>query len=83
MATPIPRNQARFTAREIATATRAVGAKIEDERPIVGVTTDSRACTPGCAFVALRGARLDAHAFVPAAIETASQEAFVAQFAGR
>jgi UDP-N-acetylmuramoyl-tripeptide--D-alanyl-D-alanine ligase len=69
MATAIPRNQARFTARELATAARALRARIRDERLIVGVTTDSRSCTPGCAFVALKGERLDGHQFVPAAVE--------------
>ena len=34
-----------------------------------GVTTDSRAVVPGAAFVALRGEKHDAHAFVAAAID--------------
>jgi UDP-N-acetylmuramoyl-tripeptide--D-alanyl-D-alanine ligase len=68
MATPIPRNEARFTAHAIAVATRSDHPKIHGDRPIVGVTTDSRACTPGCAFVALRGERFDGHQFIPAAV---------------
>jgi UDP-N-acetylmuramoyl-tripeptide--D-alanyl-D-alanine ligase len=68
-ATPIPPNAARFTAAEIVAATHATHSKIQPSRPIVGVTTDSRACTPGCAFVALRGGQLDGHQFVPAAVK--------------
>lgn len=32
-----------------------------DDRPLAGVSTDSRALVPGALFVALRGARFDAH----------------------
>lgn len=65
MATPIPPNRARFTARSIADATGGVARGADAE--VVGVTTDSRAVVRGGAFVALRGER-DGHAFVDAAV---------------
>jgi len=37
--------------------------------PVTAVCTDSRALVPGCLFVALRGDRFDAHAFVAAAFD--------------
>jgi UDP-N-acetylmuramoyl-tripeptide--D-alanyl-D-alanine ligase len=66
MATPIPRNQARFSLTEVAQATagEAVGAAAQ----VVGVTTDSRAVVPGCLYVALRGERHDGHDFVSQAL---------------
>ena len=39
-----------------------------DGRAFAGVSTDSRAIAPGCLFVALRGERFDAHAFVRDAV---------------
>ncbi len=66
MATPIPENHARFTAEEIA---RASGGTLRGGGDAVGVVSDSRAVKPGCAFVALRGASFDGHAFVRGAIE--------------
>ena len=69
MATPIPRNEAEFRHAEVLAATRgtAVGPRWEMTR---GVVTDSRAVQPGNLFVALRGERFDAHAFVAAAVES-------------
>jgi UDP-N-acetylmuramoyl-tripeptide--D-alanyl-D-alanine ligase len=68
MATPIPVNTARFTARSIAEATSGSIAR-GGSAETCGITTDSRAVVPGCAFVALRGESNDGHAFVDAAIE--------------
>jgi UDP-N-acetylmuramoyl-tripeptide--D-alanyl-D-alanine ligase len=70
MATPIPANRAPLTAWAAAAATGGVVVRVEGEgRRAVGITADSRAVTPGCAFVALRGETHDGHAFVSGAIE--------------
>ena len=45
------------------------------------VTTDSRAITPGCLFIALRGERFDGHAFVTQAIQQGAATALVDQAA--
>jgi UDP-N-acetylmuramoyl-tripeptide--D-alanyl-D-alanine ligase len=66
MATPIPRNEARFTLDEVATACSAHVAIVGREA-FAGVVVDSREVFPGAIFVALRGARHDAHAFLPQA----------------
>ena len=59
MATPIPKNHARFSLGEIASITG--GTVIGDPARItVGVSTDSRAVGTEELFVALVGARLDA-----------------------
>jgi UDP-N-acetylmuramoyl-tripeptide--D-alanyl-D-alanine ligase len=64
MATPIPRNQASFSLREILDATAGTlvsrGTFGEDERTS-SVSTDTRAIDPGALFVALRGDTFDAH----------------------
>ncbi len=72
MGTPIPANRVELDARAVAAATASVGGRVVSaDRGAVarGVTTDSRAVTHGCAFVALRGTTHDGHAFVPAAID--------------
>jgi UDP-N-acetylmuramoyl-tripeptide--D-alanyl-D-alanine ligase len=63
MATPIPRNRARFTLADVARATggRVIG---DGATEVQGVAIDSRAVEPGNLFVALRGERHDGHAFV-------------------
>jgi UDP-N-acetylmuramoyl-tripeptide--D-alanyl-D-alanine ligase len=43
------------------------------------VTTDSRAITPGCLFIALRGERFDGHEFVSQAIRQGAAAAMVDQ----
>ncbi|MGO9836511.1 MAG: UDP-N-acetylmuramoyl-tripeptide--D-alanyl-D-alanine ligase [Polyangiaceae bacterium] len=69
MATPIPENRASFDAPAAAAATggRLVRAS-QPVRRVLGVTTDSRAVTPGCAFVCIRGERHDGHEYIDAAI---------------
>jgi UDP-N-acetylmuramoyl-tripeptide--D-alanyl-D-alanine ligase len=69
MGTPIPANRAPLDARAVAAAAGGRVTRSAFGGVAVGVTTDSRAVTPGCAFVALRGASHDGHAFVPAAVE--------------
>jgi UDP-N-acetylmuramoyl-tripeptide--D-alanyl-D-alanine ligase len=67
MATPIPKNRARFTLAEIAIATGGVLVRGAPDAEIVGVCTDTRAIERGNLFVALRGESFDAHAFLGAA----------------
>ncbi|MGD0523619.1 MAG: UDP-N-acetylmuramoyl-tripeptide--D-alanyl-D-alanine ligase [Polyangiaceae bacterium] len=69
MATPIGANRAMVDARSVAEATGGRVVRSTAGRAARGVTTDSRAVVPGGAFVALRGEKHDAHAFVAAAIE--------------
>lgn len=68
MATSIPTNRAAFTLDEL---TQVTGGTIEGPtRPdYLGVSTDTRALTPGSIFVALRGERFDGHSFAAAAAE--------------
>jgi UDP-N-acetylmuramoyl-tripeptide--D-alanyl-D-alanine ligase len=61
MATAIPQNQACFTVDELARFTG--GRVLRTGKPSVGVSTDSRTITKGCAFVALVGDNFDGHAF--------------------
>jgi UDP-N-acetylmuramoyl-tripeptide--D-alanyl-D-alanine ligase len=81
MATPIPRNQARFTLAEIAmvTAGEVVGGALD--RAITGICTDSRAVEPGNLYVALRGETHDGHRFVAQAFERGAAAALVARSA--
>jgi UDP-N-acetylmuramoyl-tripeptide--D-alanyl-D-alanine ligase len=71
MATPIPQNRAPLDALAAAEATGGDVVRLRGATPApaLGVTTDSRAAGPGCAFVALRGEVHDGHAFVPGAID--------------
>ncbi len=74
MHTPIPPNRATFTAWQIAAATGGRVARVDGEGvAATGVTTDSRAVRPGCAFVALAGERFDGHDY----LEDASQRGAV------
>jgi UDP-N-acetylmuramoyl-tripeptide--D-alanyl-D-alanine ligase len=67
MATVIPPNTARFTLAEVAQLT---GGELlpgsAGDASVCGVCLDSRALTSGNLFVALRGERHDAHAFLAA-----------------
>ena len=66
MATPIPKNRAPMSGREatLATAGQLRGdARTEHH----GLTTDSRAVSPGAVFVALRGETHDGHRYLAAA----------------
>jgi UDP-N-acetylmuramoyl-tripeptide--D-alanyl-D-alanine ligase len=67
----------RFTAEELVAAT---GGRWLDPPPtaVTGVSTDTRALAPGSLFVALRGERFDAHAFLPAAAGAGAAAALVA-----
>jgi UDP-N-acetylmuramoyl-tripeptide--D-alanyl-D-alanine ligase len=67
MATPIPANAAPLTGWGAAAATGGRVVRGGDEATI-GVTSDSRASSPGCAFVALRGDRHDGHDYLDAAV---------------
>lgn len=67
MATPIPFNAATFSLDELVAATgaalRSAGAGVA----VCGVVIDSRTVVPGVLFVALRGERLDGHAYLDVA----------------
>jgi UDP-N-acetylmuramoyl-tripeptide--D-alanyl-D-alanine ligase len=70
MGTPIPVNSATLTAWWAAAATGGRLRLASDEAALAqGVVSDSRAVTPGSAFVALRGAFHDGHEYVDAALE--------------
>ncbi|HTB71903.1 MAG TPA: UDP-N-acetylmuramoyl-tripeptide--D-alanyl-D-alanine ligase [Polyangiaceae bacterium] len=69
MATPIPGNAAALTAWSAAAATGGHVVHVRgDGAATRGITSDSRAASRGCAFVALRGERHDGHDHVEAAI---------------
>ncbi len=61
---------------------QALGGGPRDPRRITGITTDTRAIRPGECFVALRGARFDAHDFLADAV-TAGAAALVVDDARR
>jgi UDP-N-acetylmuramoyl-tripeptide--D-alanyl-D-alanine ligase len=69
MATPIPANSAPLTAWSAAAATGGRPTRLRQESVRArGITTDSRAVTEGCAFVALRGEKHDGHDHIEEAI---------------
>lgn len=68
MATPIPSNQASFTLDQIAAACGGELSRGSLTDAITGVAIDSRAVTPDCLFVAIRGERLDGHDFIEEAV---------------
>jgi UDP-N-acetylmuramoyl-tripeptide--D-alanyl-D-alanine ligase len=82
MATPIPRNQARFSLAQLTAATGGSSAGGALELAITGVCTDSRAVEPGNLYVALRGDTHDGHRFVAQAFERGAAAALVARDAG-
>ena len=67
----------RFTAGELVAAT---GGRWLDPPPgdVAGVSIDTRTLAAGSLFVALRGERFDAHAFLPAAARAGARAAVVA-----
>jgi UDP-N-acetylmuramoyl-tripeptide--D-alanyl-D-alanine ligase len=74
MATPIPGNAATLTTWAAAAATGGRVAHVRGEGAVArGITSDSRAATRGCAFVALRGAHHDGHDHVEAAIRAGAE----------
>ena len=80
MATPIPRNAARFTLAEILAVTDGVvitAAALAPDAAILSVSTDTRALTPGSAFVALHGEVHDGHAHLDAAARAGASVAIV------
>ena len=76
MATPIPRNEARFTIAEILAATDGEVASGSAEGA-TSVSTDTRAIADGGCFVALRGEVHDGHAHLGAAAEKGAAIAIV------
>ena len=68
MATPIPRNTARFTLAEIASATAGAVVAGVAQSEVRGVAIDSRAVVQGALFVGIRGATQDGAHFVPTAV---------------
>lgn len=59
---------ARFSDSEVLQATGASRTRAGRATAFEGVCTDTRALTPGCLFVALKGERFDAHDFLEQAI---------------
>jgi UDP-N-acetylmuramoyl-tripeptide--D-alanyl-D-alanine ligase len=72
MATPIPTNRARFTIDEVVAATRGTLVTRGRASEAIGITSDSRALGTGGIFVALRGEKIDGHAFLEAALKKAA-----------
>jgi len=81
MATPIPKNDARFSLAEIAAATagRLVGGGDGDH--VTGVAIDSRAVSAGSLFVAIRGESQDGGRFIPAALSAGASALMVSDAA--
>jgi UDP-N-acetylmuramoyl-tripeptide--D-alanyl-D-alanine ligase len=81
MATPIPKNQARFTLSDVVAATRGSmrGRDAQDATrlELIGVCTDTRAIEPGNLYVALRGELHDGHRFIEQAFERGAAAAIV------
>ena len=64
MATPIPKNTARFTFGQVA---KACSGKLQGATAggqVHGVTTDSRSIVPGELYVALKGEHHDGHGYL-------------------
>ena len=68
MATPIPKNAARFTLAEVASATHGAIVVGSPQSEVRGVAIDSRAVAPGALFIGIRGATQDGGRFVPTAV---------------
>lgn len=76
MATPIPDNEARFTAAELVAAT---GARGDFDGEVTGVQLDSRRVRPGELFVALRGETHDGHDHAKAAAARGARAVLVSR----
>jgi len=77
-ATRMPTTAMHWTLQDVLTATGGSAAPHSDGgRGFDSVTTDSRTITPGALFVALRGARNDAHEFVADALRNGALCALV------
>ncbi len=57
-------NMEQITLQNVA---RAIGAECREQTDVLAVCTDTRAITPGCLFIALRGERFDGHDFAAVA----------------
>jgi UDP-N-acetylmuramoyl-tripeptide--D-alanyl-D-alanine ligase len=81
MATPIPKNRARFSLREILDVTRGtlVAPRGGDAEglTVVGVSTDTRAIERGAAFIAIKGATFDGHDHLAQALDAGALLAIV------
>ena len=77
MATPIPRNTARFTVQEITHATGGQLVRGEPSLGVVGVCLDSRAVTEGALFVAARGEQQDGARFLGASLAQGAKAVLV------
>lgn len=69
---------------DLSRAAATLQAKLSAPVSVTSVQTDTRALTPGCLFVALRGERFDGHEFIGAAVDAGAaavmvDEDFVAQ----
>jgi UDP-N-acetylmuramoyl-tripeptide--D-alanyl-D-alanine ligase len=78
VATPVPANRAPLTVWAAAAATggRVLFSRERHRHSSVvarGITSDSRAVAPGCAFVALRGQRYDGHDFIKSAVQAGAE----------
>jgi UDP-N-acetylmuramoyl-tripeptide--D-alanyl-D-alanine ligase len=68
---------------QLADAARALDARqVGADVALTGVSTDSRAITPGCLFVALRGPRFDGHRFAAQALEQGAAAVLIAADSG-
>lgn len=61
----------------LALAAATIGARLSTPVSVDAVHTDTRALTPGCLFVALRGERFDGHEFIAAAIDAGAAAVMV------
>lgn len=77
MATPIPRNHARFTLTEIASAVS--GKLVGEDGSVTGVAIDSRAVVAGGLFVAIKGETHDGASYLPAAVAAGARALLVVE----
>lgn len=82
MATAIPTNECELTLGVIADVCGGSLHGADAAQVVRGVSTDTRTIGKGCLFVALRGERVDGHAFVAKAMELGAGAAIVARGSG-